>query len=265
LKYTPLELDLGEGLLVSPDGGYMFWVDILQGLVFRWDFANKPDVIIHLPLASSVNFVGGELVITAGLSVFFFDPETLQQHKSISIPTDRLELSAKEARVDNKGNLWIGLMERDSTESEGEVWILKRNEELIRLPIRIGIPNTFEWDTTTDLLYFADSQAGEIYRARVNQLDVSNISVFSGRGSLPGAPDGSFLDTIGGLLYNCRWGGGVVAVLRLDGQLEQLIELPSRFPTDCILHNDVLYVITAADQNASQVKGGLYSIPLLEL
>jgi sugar lactone lactonase YvrE len=265
MKFLPLDLELGEGLATAPDGKSLFWVDILRGLVFTWDFFSPPRVVIEIPLASSVNFSGTTIVVTAGLQVSYFDQYSFEKQGTRTIPSENKALSANDAKFDKSGNLWIGLMNRIKSDYDGEVWVLDSTGAFDKQEISIGIPNTFEWDQDGATLYFADSAAGNLYSAQVSSLQMDSPKIFSGAGQVPGVPDGSFLDLESRRLINCRWGGGCVVAFNLDGKVGKILRLSSQYPTDCLVHLGNLYVITAADQQDPSKKGGLHIIPLHQL
>jgi sugar lactone lactonase YvrE len=265
MRFIPLDLELGEGLAIAPDGESLFWVDIIRGLVFKWNFISPPNVVIEAQLASSVNFIGTSIVVTAGLQVIYFDQNTFEKQFTRTIPSENDALSANEAKFDRSGNLWIGLMNRVKSNNDGEVWVLDSTGEFLRQEILIGIPNTFEWDQEGSTLFFADSEAGNLYSTQVNSLQMAPSRIFSKAGEAPGVPDGSFLDIESRRLINCRWGGGCVAVFDSAGKVEKILKLSSRYPTDCLVHLGNLYVITAADQQDSSKKGGLHIVPMYEV
>jgi sugar lactone lactonase YvrE len=265
MKFLPLDLELGEGLATAPDGKSLFWVDILRGLVFTWDLISPPRVVIETPLASSVNFSGASIVVTAGLQISYFNLNSFEKQMTRKIPSKNKSLSANEAKFDKSGNLWIGLMNRIKPDYDGEIWVLDTTGVFCQQEISIGIPNTFEWDQDGSTLYFADSAAGDLYSAQVSSLQIASPRIFSSAGEVPGVPDGSFLDLESRRLINCRWGGGCVVVFNLDGKVVKILELSSQYPTDCLVHSGNLYVVTAADQQDPSKKGGLHIVPMDQL
>ena len=80
-------------------------------------------------------------------------------------------------------------------------------------------------------MYFADSPKNEIYTYDISSEtgEIQNKKVFATT-SKGVHPDGSCVDS-DGYLWNAQWGAGQVVRYAPDGQIDNVIEVPSSQPT----------------------------------
>ena len=75
---------------------------------------------------------------------------------------------------------------------------------------------------------------------------------------------GSAIDAEG-YLWNCRWDGGCIVRVAPGGQVERVIDMPTRNITNCTFGGkdlNILYVTTAASADAGdRLAGSLFAIP----
>src|ERR1700683_3204256 len=79
-----------------------------------------------------------------------------------------------------------------------------------------------------------------------------------------GAPDGSAMDSEG-YLWNCRFFGGCIVRVALDGKIDRVVEMPVQNITTCTFggaDRKTLYVTTAKAEAPAgdRLAGGLYAI-----
>lgn len=252
---------LFEGLALDPSDDFLSWVDIIKGRIYSLRISGTQEIRRELPitLPSSTNLSSDELVVTAGRSVYWLDKLTLEIRREISIPSANKRLVTNEAKFDPFGNLWIGLMDRGGSHAPGELWSLTPAGEFRLHLTNIGIPNTLIWDTKRDRFYFGDSLAGSIFVTQITpEGSITKYREFIGPDFAPGVPDGSALIVESGEILNCRWDGGCLVRISVDGRKIQQWDLPWRRPTDIAFGpgGGEVVVSTAA---VDKPRGDLYS------
>lgn len=252
---------LFEGLALDPSDEFLSWVDIIRGRVYSLRKSGANEILSELPLTlpSSTNLLSDELVVTAGRRVYWLDKVTLKVRREISIPSANKGLVTNEAKFDPFGNLWIGLMDRGGSHSPGELWSLTPRGEFRLHLSNIGIPNTMLWDEARDRFYFGDSSAGVIFVTQINpESTIKKYQEFIPSDFAPGVPDGSALIFESGEIINCRWDGGCVVKISVDGKKVHQWNLPWQRPTDIVsgLREDEVVVCTAA---IDKPEGDIYS------
>lgn len=133
------------------------------------------------------------------------------------------------------------------TRFSGGLFVVERDGGSRRILSDIGIPNTLAWSPDGAWLYFADSRRNVIWRFAFEPDGpvLADRQVFVDGG--PGVPDGSAMDA-DGFLWTARWGADCLMRYAPDGQVDQLVPLPTRLPSSCVFGDEdlsTLYVTTA--------------------
>lgn len=252
---------LGESPVWRADEAALYWVDVRQAHIHRWDTRNQthqrwdaPDVVgCILPRR------GGGFVAAVRGGLRFFDPNTGAFTDAVHLEPDLPENRYNDGGVDPAGRIWIGTMANNLgpdggalpiVPDAGSLYRVEADLSATRVATGFGVPNTLAWPPGGQRMLFGDSEADTLYSYRY---DAASGSLDERRPHLrrpgPGVPDGSALDAEGHL-WNARWDGHCVLRVAPDGTIDAVLQLPVARPTCCAFggpDNDTLFITTASD------------------
>lgn len=256
---------LGEGISISKNGKYLSWVDILGHKVYIRDLTSHEEICLEnwkfpsctfqdeSPWVYIAHFRGIDRWNRASGSVE--NCTTWLEHKP--------DLRCNDGKMDALGNIWISTMSIDHESSRGALWVWNRKGSPKLLLDQISIPNSIAVNWESQLLYFADSLLGDIFKCSIDS-DLNLIhkpSLYFPKQNAIGIPDGSCLDQDGNL-WNTRWDGGCIISISPEGQILESIQLPHARPTSVALEDRELFV-TFAESIADKGTGRTAKIGLL--
>ncbi len=242
---------LGEGVLWDVRGQRVWWTDIQERRLFRY----QPDVraLEHFELPErlgSFGFIAGsEEIVAAFESGFaFYHPESGRLEWIARPGHDAANVRFNDGRVDRAGRFWAGSMVEGEGSPKGKLYCLSGQHSRVRLT-DIAISNSLCFSADGRHLYFADTPARTILRYDIDAKgELHNRHVFAH--TPPGAlPDGSNIDAEGHL-WNAQWGASRVVRYAPDGTISGQIGVPTAQPS-CIAFGgrdlDLLFVTTARE------------------
>lgn len=250
----PLELiadyacETGENPLWHPIERRLYWTDIPNGRLFRYDPASG-----HHEQCYQGRPVGGFTVQADGSLLLFMDRGTIALWRNGALTEVVPEIAEECASrfndviADPQGRVFCGTMSTD--ERNGRLYRLDLDGSLHLVLENIGCSNGMAFTLDRKGLYYTDSFAREIYLFDYNAKDgsLSNRRVFARFTEADGLPDGATLDARG-RLWSALWGGSCIVRLHPDGSIEQRITLPARKVSSLIFGGESysdLYMTTA--------------------
>ncbi|HMK91569.1 MAG TPA: SMP-30/gluconolactonase/LRE family protein, partial [Thermoleophilia bacterium] len=165
---------LGEGPRWDAQRGVLWWVDIVAGLVRRFEPATGRDLSVAVgdPVSLVLPRSRGGVVVGVGGEVRAIDDAALDlawstesdQGGSTAARTDRLvELDpsplvrTNDGACDGHGRLWVGTMARDERSPLGGLFRVDAELNVTRLLTGTTISNGLGWSPSGDRFYFIDS------------------------------------------------------------------------------------------------------------
>ena len=132
------------------------------------------------------------------------------------------------------------------------------SSERVRTDVTIANGIGFSPDDST--MYFADTATGAIESAPFDAETgfPGAWRILVERGAAPGKPDGSAIDSDGGI-WSARFGGGCIARFTPAGKLDRLISVPATQPTSCAFGGtalDTLFVTSATQRMSAGALAG---------
>lgn len=241
---------LGEGPVWHPVENVLYWVDILQDQLHRFDPTTGEHSVTQLELtitAMGVRATGGFVVATKkGFALY--DPRKNAFSFICDPDPDQGDARFNDGKTDRQGRFWAGKMSSQSTNS---LFRLNPDYSVERMESQIGISNGLGWSPDNRTFYFTDTPANAIYAYDFDPElgSISNRRIFT---SIPnaegeGGPDGLAIDSEG-CIWSARWGGWKVVRYTPDGQVEREIRFPAQQVTSCAFGGpnlDELYITTA--------------------
>jgi L-arabinonolactonase len=255
-------LRLGESIVWDDRSGCLWWVNIHDGEVWRWDpFADADPQTWRLP--ERVGALGlrqtGGLVLALESGFALFDPETAALERLAAVESDLDTTRLNDGRVDRQGRFVCGGM--DEARPQGHIsalYSLSPAGEAQQLLAGVACANSLCWSPSGETLYFTDMPT-----RRIDAFDYDPASgrlgarrVFADLAGEPGLADGSTVDAEG-CLWNAQWGGGKLVRYRPDGGVDREIPLPVTNPT-CLAFGgrdlDVLFVTTSSFASSDEAR-----------
>ena len=259
------------------EGQAVYWTDINRFLIHRFDPANESvkSWLFDEPVtAVLLTDRDSTFAVVLGSRIIFWEPSSDsrrdQGFRLPGWPAVRLN----DAGVDPRGSLWAGSMQNnvnaDGSEgpidqTSGVLYRIDPNGGVGEFQDHIQISNTFVWSPDKKRFYFGDTLTNTIsvydYDERTGSIGKPNPYFF---GFSRGLPDGSAIDEEG-YVWNCRWDGSCVVRVAPNGQVDRVIEMPTRNITNCTFGGkdlNILYVTTAASLTdvGDRLAGSLFAI-----
>ena len=246
--------ELGESTLWDPARGVLWWIDIWNSLIHRFDPATGRDETFAGP--EYLGCLGlrerGGLVVSMASGFHFFDPET-GRFDAIANPEAHLrDTRFNDGKTDRQGRFWSGTVfeaEGRPIEHIGALYRLDPDLSVHRMVTGIGSSNGLAFSPDSRTMYFSDSHSGRVdaYDFDPATGDIANRRTFIDMTVTGGVADGATVDAEGGYWVTipvtskvCRYDP--------DGKLMQTVVLPTDLPTCCEFGGkdlDVLYVTSA--------------------
>ena len=264
---------LGEGAAWDAVRGQLIWVDILAGLVHRFDPASGLDVSISVgqPVGAAVPRLRG------GLALAMRDGFALMDEKGSVNLVAEVERKVRTTRMndgkcDPMGRFWAGTMnELDSSPRLGSLYRLDATLVVTRVLGGVTESNGLDWSPDGNTMYYIDTAS---YGVDAFDFDVENGDISRRRRLITfdpgdGAPDGMTTDS-DGCLWVAFWGGWEVRRYSPRGKFDRRIRLPASRVTSCAFGGadfQDLYITTARgglgeDESAEQpLAGSLFRSP----
>lgn len=251
---------LGESPVWAAREGALYWVDILEQRVHRWEPASGQRRSWGVPAA--VGSIGlraaGGLVLALRTGFHLLDLDngrlTFLCHPEPDIPTNRLN----DGKVGPDGRFWAGTMDdRPVKEKTGQLYRLDPDHSCHRMAGDVTVSNGLAWSPDGRTMYHSDSRGAAIYRYDYDTATgaIGPRQPFVSVQSDWGRPDGGAVDAEG-----CYWSCGISAgrLNRFDpsGRLIAYVPLPITHPTmPCFGGDDLktLYVTSLRDGVPAEV------------
>jgi sugar lactone lactonase YvrE len=238
---------IGEGPVWDVAEQALYWIDILEKKVHRFDFArgvtrtwDVPDMIGSMAVRKG----GGVIAALAG-GVHALDLETgectpLAGHADLN---ETVQLA--DGKADRRGRFIVGSSDRKMKAPRGKLYSLEAGS-LREIDDDYFLSNGPCWSPDDKTLYHSDSIRKTIYAYDydIDTGDVANRREWASTEDLGGIPDGATIDADG-----CMWmaicEGGKVVQFRPDGKIERIVETPVKCPASVMFGGpglDLLFV-----------------------
>lgn len=248
---------LGEGPLWDGRTSELLWVDILAGVVHRFDPVTGADRAFDV--GSSVGAVvpralgGYALAVAAGFALATDEGEVTDV---VPVGHDAA-VRMNDGACDSAGRFWAGSMRLDEAPGGGSLYRLDADHGVQTICRGVTISNGVGWSLDDTLLYYVDTPTRTI---DVFDFD-ARTGAAGGRRTLAaveGFPDGLVVDAEG-FLWVAFWGGGQVRRYSPEGDLAEAIDVPAAHTTKAAFGGPTLtdlYITTAAGDERHA--GGLF-------
>lgn len=258
----------GEGPLWHPDEQRLYWVDIPQGRLFRYNPADGQHEMVY-----EGDQIGGYTIQEDGALLLFMAQGAVRIWRDGELTTILDSIPGEEDSrfndviADTAGRVFCGTM--PTPERLGSLYRLDTDASVHHLLGGIGTSNGLGFTPDRQQLYYTVTREKRIYRFDYDHATgaITNQEIFIESADAPGSPDGMTVDAEG-YIWSARWDGSCLIRYTPDGQEERRIEFPTK-KVSCVTFGGSdytdMYVTTAGGQDRDAngaTAGALYHLNL---
>jgi D-xylonolactonase len=259
---------VGEGTLWHAGEQKLYWLDIPNGSIYRYDPREGRHERIY---AGEV--IGGFTIQADGSLLLFMARGAVRTWKRGELSTvieeipEERETRFNDVIADPEGRVFCGTM--STPKRPGCLYRLGRDGKITRLLDGIGISNGLGFSPDRKRLYYTDSAKGEIYVFDYDKAGgtISNQRVLIRVPASEGEPDGLTVDAEG-YLWSARWNGGCIVRFSPEGREVLRVELPAR-KVSCLTFGGMdcqdIYISTAGGDKRDEEGPGAGALFCLNL
>lgn len=249
-------LELGEGPTFDPATGTAWWFNIKGKELHALHLESGRKSVHPLPFLGSVLAVidPDRQLIVSDQGLFVRETATGNLTLTATVE-DNARNRSNDGRVHPSGSLWVSTMARDEAKGAGAIYHVAQGK-VTRLYANVTIPNGICFSPDGTVAYFTDTAINHLMRVDIDPatgLPTGDAKTLSDETGSPGGIDGSVCDA-DGLIWNARYGAGVVDVYKPDGEKIARYAVPATQATCTAFIGakaDRL-LVTSAKQNLSE-------------
>lgn len=262
----------GEGCFWNPTDGCIWWTDIEGKSLWSFNPTSGKSTSFAMPdrVCCFAPRQKGGLIVAFADRVVLFDLHSSKTQLVCLFEPDNPHTRLNDGRVDREGNFIVGGMNEVTGEANSSVIRITPDLRVDTLLTQVSCANSTCFSQDGKTMFFADTPDREIcvfdYESKAGVL--TNRQVRASFDEDFGLPDGSCVDSEGGL-WNAVWEGHKVVRVAPNGQIDQVINIPTWKPTCCTFGGEdleTLYITTSRlfsteDQIAAEPgTGGLFAV-----
>ena len=243
---------LGEGPVWDEQRQLLLWLDILPGLVHRFDPATGSDDVFRVgkPVGSAGLRRGGGLVLAVEDGFALLDKDWQRVGRAVvEHPGPRARFN--EGKCDPAGRFLAGTMAYDLTPGAGSLYRLDPDLTVTKMLDGVTISNGLAWSANGTTMYYIDSptQGVDAFDYDPGTGRLANQRRIVDIPAAAGLPDGMTIDTEG-CLWVALYGGAAVHRYTPEGRLDTTLSFPATNITCPVFGGPglgLLYVTSARD------------------
>ncbi len=259
----------GEGPLYHPKENAVYWTDIPNGRLFRYNLTTAQHEAFEIGRP-----VGGFTLQEDGQFLLFMDQGAIafwQPGKDLNyfveLISDEVETRFNDVFTDTAGRVYCGTM--PTQKRAGRLYRINEEGVLTKLLDGIGCSNGMGLSLDRKYLYYTDSTARIIYRFAYDKV-VGNIArkrVLIQTEEGGGVPDGMTVDAKGNI-WSARWDGSCLVGYTPQGREFTRIPFPVKKVSSVIFggpNYDQMFVTTAGGQQKDtdgELAGALFRLTI---
>ncbi|MBX3150902.1 SMP-30/gluconolactonase/LRE family protein [Candidatus Obscuribacterales bacterium] len=228
---------LGEGPLWRARENALYWLDIVNCAIHRWEPATgkRDTATFNQWVCALVSCDDGRLVgaVEDGLAFLDFATGTFE---IIANPLPDRTMRFNDASADRLGRLWTGTMQRENQKPVASFYKLDRDLSLTEMDYGLSLSNGIGFSPDDSILYLSDSVQNSVF---AYDFDLEHGTIANKRQLIwvdpkrDGYPDGLTVDAEG-FIWLCHYDGWKVTRHAPDGKQVDSIDMPVPRPTSCM-------------------------------
>ena len=247
---------LGEGPLWHPMEKCLYWADIPQKKLYKYDPATGEHEMVY-----EGRPIGAMTLQTDGSLLFMMDGGAISTWRDgqMKVVTESVAEEAdsrfNDGIADPEGRVFAGTMKTKSR--AGRLYRIDKDRSMHVMMEGVGCSNGLAFTADLKTMYFTDSTPRTIWKFDYDAVtgDIENQQTHSVIDKAMGCvPDGLTIDE-DDCIWSARWDGYCVVHLDPDGRVIQQIDLPAKRVTSvCFGGDDLsqLYITTAGGEDRSK-------------
>ena len=247
----------GEGPMWHPGEKRVYWVDIPNGIIYRYDPATG-----DYEQFFENGVIGGYTFQADGGLLLFQERGTIRLFRNGELTTVVDEIpEEREGRfndviADPEGRVFCGTM--PIGDRPGKLYCLERDGSLRVAFEDAGLSNGMGFSPNLSYMYHSDSDKRIITRARYDSStgELTERALWHASKDGDGLPDGMTVDAEG-FVWSAQWDGSCLIRLNLDGEEVDRVKFPARKVSSIIFGGDDYRdaYVTTANVNGREVEG----------
>lgn len=246
---------LGECPLWAPTEQVLYWIDILKGLVHRFDPSINQNQTIQLhQLVSSIGHSQeNKLILTLRKQIALLDLKSHQLSPIAEVEQNLPDNRFNDGKCDRLGNFWCTSMnQKELHKDSAGLYRIDRERRVKQMESHVILGNGMAWSPDNRTFYFTQTLRYTIFAYDFDPATcaIGNRREFAKFQPTPvGGPDGLTVDEEG-CLWSAHYGSSAVHRFDSSGKLLQTIELPVPRVTSIAFGGrnlETLYITTAQE------------------
>jgi len=270
-----IECTTGEGPLWHPDEGVLYWCDIPEGRLYRYDPASDEHTLVYEDEAErlggfTIQRDGSLLLFQEAGAVRRFNTESGVITTIVSPDPDRFHERFNDVVADPEGRVFAGIMPDTDRGLSGQLYRLDADGTFELVVEACILPNGMGFTPDASAIYFVDTcevdpaEPGYVYRYDYDRDTgaVSDPTVFYEADGVEGFPDGLTVDSKGHV-WVAFWEGHALRRFRPDGTLDATVRFGPRKVSSITFGPDTYdtaYVTTACQEGRAAEGDGAGSV-----
>lgn len=249
----------GENPYWHPLEKRMYWVDIPQGHLYRWDPAGGDHEMFDAgaPVGGFTVQPDGQLLLFMARGAIRFWRDGAFTGTVIDELPGELDNRFNDVIADPEGRVFCGTM--STPDRKGRLYRLDLDGSIHQLLDGVGVSNGLGFSPDGQTLYYTDTTAYAIYAFDYDRKtgDIRNQRVHIDANDGHGKPDGMTVDAEG-CIWSARWDGNCIVRYSPEGRQLDRIEFPVHKVSSLTFGgNDYsdIYLTTARGNERGPVEG----------
>ncbi len=258
--------ELGEGVLWHPDEGVVYWTDIVNGRLYRYDPLTETHEKVY-----EKGEIGGLTFQIDGSLLLFMEDGAVRKFDGGKVKTiikkipDEVGGRFNDVIADPLGRVFCGTMPKEGR--PGRLYRLRSTGKLELLFDDVELPNGMGFSPDKTRFYFTDTRSRRIYVFNYDGTtgEISDRRTFAYVPESNGDPDGLAVDS-DGYVWSARWDGGCIVRHDRGGEATERIKLPAKKVTSLSFggkdYNEIYISTAGGDKRAEEgeLAGSLFKI-----
>lgn len=229
-EISTIEFVCAESPVWSAEQGMVYWVDNVDGGLYRYDLEMKSVDVVdrNLNISAFAFNADGGLICGGSNGIFLYKDG---KKRIVAKEHEDVALSCNDGVADAQGRFVFGTSYFDDKREYrlGGIYLVDNNGSVKMIDEGLKLANGIDFSPDNKYIYYADSIERCIYRAKysLEKGAISDKQVFIRLSMLDGIPDGLAVDSNGDI-WVAEWFGGCVSHYDNQANLIEKIYVPAK-------------------------------------